>query len=146
MKSISAFSLGKRFSTIALFAMACGPSLPAPAEARHPSASFEEVPYPPPAALAETIPKRPDTDGVVWIDGDWTFRGKSFTWQRGGWVVPPQNGRYARSSTVFARDGRVLFAPPTWYGPDSAPLDRVRPLTPAETPPNEYTSETQTGR
>jgi hypothetical protein len=82
----------------------------------------------------------------VWIDGDWTFRGKSYTWQRGGWVVPPPNASYARSSIVYTPDGRVLFAPATWYGPDHTPLDRQRPVVQAATPPNEYTSETQTGR
>ncbi len=113
---------------------------------RHPNATFEEVPYPPPAALAETVPPEPARDGLVWVDGDWTFRGRSFTWQRGGWFVPPENASYARSSTVFTPDGRILFAPATWYGPDHSKLDRPRALVPATTPPNEYTSETQTGR
>jgi hypothetical protein len=135
-----------RLSCSALLAAACAGSLPAPPLARHPHASFEEVPYPPPAALAETIPKRPDRGDVVWIDGGWTFRGRTFSWQRGGWVVPPAGASYAPSSIVYGTDGRVLFAPGTWYGKDSTPLERVRPVAPAVTPPNEYTSETQTGR
>lgn len=112
---------------------------------RHPTSAYEEVPYPPPPALAETISKRPNNT-AVWVDGDWVFRGSSYSWQRGGWVEPPEKALYALSNVVFAVDGRILFAPATWYADSGEALDRVRPKVPAATPPNEYTSETQTGR
>jgi hypothetical protein len=125
---------------------ACSSSLPTPPVAQHPASAFVEVPYPPPAALAETRVKQPKQTEVVWIDGDWTFRGSAFAWQRGGWVVAPKGARYARSRVVYERDGRVRFAPATWYDASGEALDRIRPTTPAKTPPNDYTSEEQTAR
>lgn len=60
--------------------------------------------------------------------------------------MPPANAAYAPSKVVYAADGRILFAPASWYDAQGAPLDRIRPLVPAATPPNEFTSETQTAR
>ena len=57
------------------FLFGCGGSLPPPDSIEHPRDSYVEVPYPPPAALAETVPTRPDAGGLVWLDGDWNFRG-----------------------------------------------------------------------
>ncbi|MGC4093819.1 MAG: hypothetical protein QM756_39135 [Polyangiaceae bacterium] len=125
---------------------ACAGSLPTPSPIEHPESSFVEVPYPPPAALAETVPTRPNAGGLVWLEGDWAFRGTSYAWVRGGWVVAPQKARYASSKVIYARDGRVLFAPASWYDEQGQKLERVRPLSPAVTPLNEYTGETQTAR
>lgn len=125
---------------------ACGASLPGPALTEHPSESYVEVPYPPSAALAETVPARPDVPGVVWIDGGWTFRGKSYAWQRGGWFIAPRGGKYAASRIVYLEGGRLMFAPGTWYDVNRQPLPRERAVAPAYTPPNDVTSEFQTGR
>lgn len=131
---------------ICLFGVACSGSLPEPPKTQHPNEAYDEVPYPPPAALAETVPPRPKQSGVVWLEGDWVFRGSTYAWVRGGWTLAPEKARYAVSNVVYTRDGRILFAPAAWYDAGGQKLERVRPITPAATPPNDYTSETQTAR
>jgi hypothetical protein len=138
-----------RLHTIALCASvlnACAGRLPQPPRIRHPDSAYIDVPYAPPAALSETVLPRPTRADVVWVDGDWVFRGNSYAWRRGGWVVAAPRTSYARSEVAYALDGRVRFAPPTWYDAQGTPLDRVRPVVPAGTPANEYTAESQTSR
>lgn len=131
---------------IAVMLVACGSSLPAPEHAEHPAESYNEVPYPPTASLAEIIPARPNCANCVWVDGDWVFRGKIYAWQRGGWFVPPPGARYASSRIVYTPGGRILFAPGTWYDRQGQTLPRLQAIRPATTPPNDVTSEFQTGR
>src|SRR5690242_5439674 len=78
-----------------LLGVACGSSLPAPDSAQQPLSAYEEVPYPPPAALSEVVPARPKVADVVWLDGEWLFQGTGYVWHRGGWVVPPRQAGYA---------------------------------------------------
>ncbi|MEO8177555.1 MAG: YXWGXW repeat-containing protein [Deltaproteobacteria bacterium] len=125
---------------------ACGgSSLPDPDSAQHPANAFVEVPYPPPAALVEVVPDRPDR-GAVWVDGNWAWRGRYYVWQRGGWVHAPENGAYASWQAYLARDGRLLFAPGTWYDAQQQPLDAPTLLKVARTPPNQATLETEVAR
>jgi len=104
------------------------------------------VPYPPPAALAETVPERPDRAGLVWLDGEWMYRGSTFVWRRGGWVVAPPAGRFATWQTRYTDDGRLLMASGSWYDERGRPLALIEPLRPATTPANEITPETVVGR
>lgn len=124
---------------------ACGAYLTAPRTATHPARAFVEVPYPPPAALPETVPEKPNAD-VVWLDGEWMFVNSSYVWRRGGWVVAPQVGNFAPWSTRYTDDGRLLLASGTWYDARSRPMPFVEPLVAASTPPNELTRESQVGR
>jgi hypothetical protein len=117
-----------------------------PPRAQHAAADFVEVPYPPPAALAETVPPSPNGDGLVWVDGEWVFRGRSYVWQRGGWVMPSPGARFAPWLFVFTKDGRLLFAPGTWYDARGIKLERPEPAVAASTPPNEFTPERATAR
>ena len=137
--------IGCRF-VLALFLLGCGSSLPAPPTAKHQLSAFIEVPYPPPAALAETIPEPPAEPGAVWVDGEWRYHGSRYVWRRGGWVVPPPSGRFAPWRVWYRRDGRLMMARGTWYDAQNRVLRRPRPITPAATPANEITSEQQTGR
>lgn len=130
----------------ALLLTACGSSLPAPSSAEHPLSAFVEVPYPPPAALAETVPARPERPGVVWLDGEWSYHGHAYVWRRGGWVVPPPGSRFAAWQVWYRRDGRLMMAPGTWYDSKQQRVRRPAPIEAASTPPNEVTSEFQTGR
>lgn len=125
--------------------VACGGSLPTPPPGTHPAASYREVPYPPPAALAETVPARPKQD-VVWIDGEWVFSGSSFVWRRGGWVVTPRAARFAPWHTQYQPDGRLMLASGTWYDTQRKPLPAPEPIVEATTPPNEFTSELDVNR
>lgn len=124
---------------------ACGSSLPVPARTEHPESAFVEVPYPPPAALVEVVPARPQGD-AVWVDGAWVWRGRYYVWQRGGWVLPPKGSAYAGWQAQLAEDGRLLFAPGTWYDAAQQPLDPPTRLATARTPPNEQTLETEVAR
>jgi hypothetical protein len=130
---------------LALAVAACGSSLPDPDDASHPANAFVEVPYPPPAALVEVVPDRPD-GSAVWVDGNWVWRGRHYVWQRGGWVHAPDKGAYANWQAYLARDGRLLFAPGTWYDAKQQPLDAPAPLKVARTPPNQSTLETEVAR
>ena len=125
---------------------ACGSSLPSPALAEHPRAAYEEVPYPAPAALVETVPPQPEIDGAVWVDGEWVFRGKYYVWERGGWFVPPAGARFAPKADRYLPDGRLMRAPSGWYDAQNQAMGAPKPVAPAETPPNEVTSELQTAR
>jgi WXXGXW repeat (2 copies) len=124
---------------------ACGSSLPGPESATHPSTSFVEVPYPPPAALVEVVPKRPDGN-AVWVDGSWAWRGRSYVWQRGGWVHAPEDAAYAGWQASLAADGRLLFAPGAWYDAARRPVDAPPQLRTARTPPNQITLESEVAR
>jgi hypothetical protein len=137
----------KSFATyLVLTLSACSSSLPAPPLAPHPLSAYREVPYPPPAALAETVPEEPAQAGSVWVDGEWVFHGRSFVWRRGGWVVPPPASRFAPWQAWYRRDGRLMLASGTWYDAKNERQRRPPPVAPATTPPNEVTSELQTGR
>ncbi len=111
-----------------------------------PLAAYVEVPYPPPAALAETVPPRPERDGAVWVDGEWVSHGNEYVWRRGGWVVPPARSQFAPWRAWYRRDGRLMMAPGTWYDAKHERLRRPEPVAPAATPTNDFTPETQTGR
>jgi hypothetical protein len=128
------------------FLLGCGAALPAPSTAYHPAKAFLPVPYPPPAALAETVPPRPERDSLVWLDGEWVYHGKAYTWRRGGWVVAPTDARYARWATHYRKDGRLELANGTWYDAQLQPLPFVEPIRSASTPANELTSELDVAR
>jgi hypothetical protein len=131
----------------ALVLVACGTaSLPSPALIEHPRDSYIEVPYPPPAALAEIVTPPPPVGDLVWLDGDWTFRGKSYAWRRGGWFSAPTGARYAPSKVLYVAGGSLMFAPGTWYDSQGQALPRQRPVRAAATPPNDVTSEALVGR
>src|SRR6187402_979317 len=120
-----------------LLLFGCSSGVPLPPRTRHARESYLPVPYPPPAGLAETVPQRPD--GAVWIDGEWAFHGRTYVWQRGGWVLPPPGARFAPQRALYQKNGRLMLAPGTWYdegGNSLAPPDFI---VPARTPPNEIT-------
>lgn len=126
---------------------ACASSLPEPARAVHPARAFIEVPYPPPAALVEVVPERPeDGDDLVWVDGHWVWRGRYYVWQRGGWIQPPENAAYASWQAMLSSDGRLLFAPGAWYDETQRELAPPAPVRVARTPPNQLTPETEAAR
>ena len=131
---------------ILAFVVGCGSQLPAPETTQHPLGAYVPVPYPPPAALAETVTPRPNRDGVVWIDGEWTGHGGGYVWRRGGWVMPPPQSQFAQWRAWYRRDGRLMMARGTWYNAKHERLRAPEPIQPASSPPNERTSEFQTGR
>src|SRR5690606_39182963 len=143
---LSRISKSVLISGLGLVALGCSSSLPAPPVAMHPRRAFIEVPYPPPAALVEVVPERPDETGAVWLDGHWIWRGRYYVWQRGGWMVPPEGAAYATWRSVLTSDGRLVFAPGAWYGPDRRELPPPKTIAVARTPPNQITAETEAAR
>jgi hypothetical protein len=127
-----------------VLSLGCSSGLPLPPEAKHPARAFIEVPYPPPAALVETVPEAPED--CVWVDGHWIWRGRYYVWQRGGWLRPPPEVGYATWQSVFSRDGRLLFAPGAWYDKSSRQIEQPALVAVARTPPNQLTIETEAAR
>jgi hypothetical protein len=124
----------------------CSSGLPLPESTTHSPSAYQPIPYPPPAGLAETIPARPRHEDVVWMDGEWIYQNSGFVWRRGGWVVPPPQGRFASSQTHYLADGRLLLACGTWYDEAQHPLNFIEPIVPAFTPLNDVTSEVDVSR
>jgi hypothetical protein len=115
-----------------------------PKPARQPRAEYRPVPYPPPAAFAEVVPPRPRSD-ALWVDGHWAFRGGTYVWQRGGWLLSPLGGHFAHWRLRYAPDGTLMFAEEVWYDARLKPIPSPKKLVPAYTPPNELTRESQHG-
>lgn len=124
----------------------CGGSLPLPRRAATPQDAYFEVPYPPPPALSELVPKPPKGKNVVFQDGGWTWRGRYYVWQRGGWVAPDADARFCPWSFHYEPDGRGLFSQGRWVDTNGHYLRPPAILVPSVTPPNEVTAEFQTGR
>jgi hypothetical protein len=119
--------------------------LPLPAQTVPPDDAFLDVPYPPPAALAELVPE-PPAENAVWMDGGWVWRGNYYVWDRGGWVTPEEGVRFAPWRVRYKLNGQAQFARSLWVDPKG---ERVRgPLVvkSASSPANEVTAEFQTGR
>jgi hypothetical protein len=123
--------------------MACGSALPKPNLAPHPPDAYVEVPYPPPAAAAEIVPPKPHPD-AVWIDGQWSWRGRYFVWQRGGWVVPPPNAAFSPWARAYGKRGTLYFADAAWRDKNGRRLRAPRMLRSAVSPPESETPESVT--
>lgn len=113
--------------------VACGtPSLPRPALAPHKSTDLVPLATPPPPAKVEIVPPRPEIEGVVWIDGEWSFEGRRARWRRGRWLIPPRGARFAPWVEVRADDGQLYFAPGKWIDASGADLEAPRSVLEAE--------------
>jgi hypothetical protein len=132
-----------------------GPELATPAPLKHGEAI--EVPFPPPPARVEFIPKKPRS-GAVWIDGEWSWTGRRWAWTYGRWLVPPPDATFAQWRTARMSDGALLFAAGTWYDARGQEITEPVPLaigaarqedvvTPPghteKTAPNQFPSKTQ---
>lgn len=103
--------------------MACGSGrLPAPAYERQPTSALIQVPYPPPPARTETIPKAP-SEKSVWIDGEWTWQARRWAWKKGRWVVPPSNGKFSPWTVTRDRTGVTWAASGVWRDDQGREID-----------------------
>ena len=108
--------------------VACGVSrLPAPSYAQNVSSAYDEVPYPPPPARVEFVPKPPQK-GAVWLDGEWTWEGTRYAWKRGRWVLPPANARFAPWTATRDATGVYFIAEGTWRDPNGKEVAEPEPL------------------
>lgn len=92
-----------------------------------------EVPYPPPPARPEWVPPRPDDapPDTVWIDGEWEWRGRGYTWVRGRWVALPAGAGYALPVAVRNQDGVLYYAPGAFRGSKGEEIADPSPLATA---------------
>jgi len=81
----------------------------------------------------------------VWIDGHWAWRGRTYVWQRGGWINPPPGARFAPWAVHYTKDGVLLFADEVWYDANLRPMPKPKKTVSAYSPPNELTPESQHG-
>ncbi len=114
-----------------LLPSACGPKLPHPPFVAQPTSALAEVEIPPPPAHIEMVPPLPDAPaakGAVWLDGEWTWRGRKWSWKPGRWVVPPPGAAFSPWTTVRGTTGVVYFAPGTWRDARGVAVDEPAPL------------------
>jgi hypothetical protein len=137
-------SCRRLLGVLAFACAACGTRLPEPQHARQPRSEYSPVPYPPPAGFSEVVPPAPNRD-ALWVDGHWAWRGRTYVWQRGGWVAPPKGARFAPWQVHYTQDGTLMFADAVWYDAQLQPIPSPKVLVPAYTPPNELTPESQHG-
>ena len=129
-------------ASVLLLVSGCGSAVPKPETGPHPRDAYVEVPYPPPAAVAEVVPEQPDS-AAVWTDGQWTWRGRYFVWQRGAWVIPPRDAYFAPWTRFYGKDGALFFADGTWRAKKGRKTVAPPPvLKPALTPGERETPET----
>jgi hypothetical protein len=82
------------------------------------------VPYGPPPGKVEIIPDRPaEMKHPVWIDGQWLWTGRRWTWKDGGWEEERWRSYYAPPKTVRTFDGTLRHYPGIWKkeAPPEAP-------------------------
>jgi hypothetical protein len=115
---------------------ACGSSLPLArtSAVKDQDRVYVDVPYPPPAAQVEVIPPAPDR-AAVWVDGEWSWKGRRWAWEPGGWVLPPHKDAFFAPWAIAIRpeDGTMRFSPGSWHAADGTPLPKPRVLLSAET-------------
>ena len=94
--------------------VACGSGrLPAPSYEGQPTSALVQVPYPPPPARAEQVPKAPNGKSV-WIDGEWTWQARRWAWKKGRWVVPPPSAKWSPWTVTRDRTGVMWAASGVW--------------------------------
>lgn len=64
----------------------------------------------------------------MWLDGEWTWRGRKWWWNPGRWLVPVAGAKYSPWCTVRAPDGTLYFAPAAWRDAKGAELDEPKAL------------------
>jgi hypothetical protein len=114
---------------------ACAGTLPHPRYVPQPASALIEVTSPAPPGRIEEIPPRPTIPAgtpvgalMVWVDGEWSRRRERWAWLPGAWVLPPAG--WALSPWVFVRgaDGRMWYAPSTWYDDHGVARTEPAPL------------------
>jgi hypothetical protein len=123
---------------------ACGaPTVPEPKDGGDGTPRAVEVGHPPPAALPEIVPPAPSAD-LVWLDGHWSWHGRNWVWQRGGWLRPPAGAVLSPWKIGYERDGRLLFTDTEWLDARGQPIDEPELVLPAASPPTPRLSEDAT--
>lgn len=114
----------------------CGlKQLPHPHWVSQPTSALVEVPYPPPPARVEYIPKQP-ADAALWIDGEWGWNGRRWAWRVGRWVLAPVDplmpfhlpASYSPWVSVRSGDGTLYIAAGMWRDIRGGEITEPAPL------------------
>jgi len=96
----------------------CGSAIASPKLGPHYQEEPLAVPYPPPPARVETIPRHPrEMKNPVWLDGEWQWKGRRWVWQEGHWELPLAGGYYAPATTLRIADGTLYYYQGEWKRP-----------------------------
>ena len=69
-----------------------------------------EIPYPPPAARVDVVPRPPASmKHAVWLDGQWMWHGRRWIWEGGQWIDLAPEQFYARPTVQWLADGRLVW-------------------------------------
>jgi len=94
----------------ALVCCACAPALPVPPYEPQEGASPVVVPFIPPPARVDVIgDPPPGLAHPVWVDGQWTWRGRRWAWEPGEWVELEPKKVYAKPIVVRRSDGQLVW-------------------------------------
>jgi hypothetical protein len=103
------------------------------------------VDYPPPAAKVEELPTPPNASSV-WVDGEWRWSRKRWSWRPGGWLEPAGGARYLRSAVVRLPNGALTWHSGHWHvdvgdgGADSIGEASTSPAASASASPSTFAS------
>jgi hypothetical protein len=67
----------------------------------------------PPPTPNDPVPPQPSAN-AVWIAGYWIYDGRSYTWVRGRWEVPPPLARTYVPAHSEMRNGQLVHVPGYW--------------------------------
>lgn len=101
---------------LSLLSSGCGSAIASPKLGPHYREEPLIVPYPPPPARVETIPRMPREmkQKAVWIDGEWQWKGRRWIWQEGRWELPYPDGYFAPATTLRISDGTLYYYQGEW--------------------------------
>ncbi len=118
-------------ATAVFLQVACGSrAVPTPRYAPQSTSDLVVIDYPPPPARVESVPPIP-ARGAVWIDGEWSPRGRKWGWISGRWVMPEEGARFSPWTVVRGKDGTLYFARGVWRDAEGRPVAPPAPLTSA---------------
>jgi hypothetical protein len=113
---------------MAALALACGSRLPPPPLSAHVTSELIEVSFPPPPARVELVPEPPPAAAAMWIDGEWTWRGRKWGWRAGYWTEGGAGLTYSPWQVTRDDAGTLYFAPGAWHDADGGVVESPPPL------------------
>ncbi|MGH7281474.1 MAG: YXWGXW repeat-containing protein [Polyangiaceae bacterium] len=116
------------FAAVVMTVLGCSSGLPRPPYSPQKTTDLQEVAFPPPPARVEFVPDQPNSDSV-WIDGEWEWTGRVWTWKRGRWVEPIPSATFSPWATVRGSDGMLYLAGGTWRDVKGNPIDPPKAIS-----------------
>lgn len=67
----------------------------------------------PPPTPVDPVPPQPAVN-AIWIPGFWIYDGRSYTWMRGRWEIPPPLAHTYVPAHSEMRNGQLVYVPGYW--------------------------------